>query len=40
MLTCKRPGTGYMPFDIEKVIGKVAKIDIDEDQTILPEMIM
>ena len=29
-----------MPFDIEKVIGKVAKIDIDEDQTILPEMIM
>ena len=40
MLTCKRPGTGFYPYDIEKVIGKIAQVEIDEDQTIMPEMIM
>ncbi len=40
MLTCKRPGTGYYPHEIDKVVGKIAKIDIEDDQTITPEMIM
>ena len=40
MLTCKRPGTGYYPHEIDKVVGKTAMIDIEDDQTITPEMIM
>ena len=40
MLTCKRPGTGYYPHEIDKVGGKTAMIDIEDDQTITPEMIM
>ena len=34
MLTYKRPGTGISPSEIEKVIGKKAKIDIAEDELI------
>lgn len=34
MLTYKRPGIGIAPSDINKIIGKVSKIDI-EDDTIL-----
>lgn len=40
MLTCKRPGTGFAPYDTEKVVGRFSQKDIDKDQTILPEMIM
>ncbi|NLB62256.1 MAG: acetylneuraminic acid synthetase [Clostridiales bacterium] len=38
MLTFKRPGTGISPAELEKVIGKVALVDIDEDTIITPEM--
>lgn len=38
MLTAKRPGTGISPQDIDKVIGKKAAIDIDEDVTLQYEM--
>lgn len=31
MLTFKRPGTGISPSEIDKVIGKIAKVDISED---------
>ena len=34
MLTFKRPGTGIAPYEIEKLIGKVAKRDIPEDTTL------
>ena len=39
MLTFKRPGTGISPSEIEKVIGKVATVDIYEDTTITNAMI-
>ena len=34
MLTYKRPGTGISPAEVDKIVGKKAKIDI-EDDTIL-----
>ena len=34
MLTYKRPGTGISPTEIDKIIGKKALVDI-EDDTIL-----
>lgn len=39
MLTAKRPGTGVYPEYQDFVIGSTAKIDIEEDTTILKEMI-
>jgi N-acetylneuraminate synthase len=39
MITFKRPGTGISPSEIDKVVGKVAKIDIDEDTILHYEMI-
>jgi hypothetical protein len=32
MLTCKRPGTGISPTEMDNVIGKKSKIDIAEDE--------
>lgn len=37
MLTIKRPGTGIKPKDINKIIGKKAVVDIDEDTLIKEE---
>ncbi|MDL2247030.1 N-acetylneuraminate synthase family protein [Methanobrevibacter sp. OttesenSCG-928-K11] len=37
-LTYKRPGTGISPTDLDKVINKVAKIDIKEDDLLSYEM--
>lgn len=39
MLMFKRPGTGVAPFDIERVVGRVAVVEIPEDTPILPEML-
>jgi len=37
MLAFKKPGIGIPPNNIDKIIGKVAKINIDEDLIIKPE---
>ena len=34
MLTFKRPGTGIHPEDLEKLVGRRAKIDISEDMVL------
>ena len=39
MLTVKRPGFGIRPKDMELVIGRRAKVDIDEDDVITWELI-
>lgn len=39
MLTAKRPGIGIYPEYLDFVIGSTAKVDINEDTTILKEMI-
>ncbi|EMO28585.1 MULTISPECIES: N-acetylneuraminate synthase family protein [Leptospira] len=39
MLVYKGPGTGFASYDLPKIIGQVAKVDIPEDILILPEMI-
>lgn len=39
MLTYKRPGTGISPFEIEKVVGKKALVDIEDDTIIELNMI-
>ncbi len=38
-LTWKRPASGISPREIKEVIGKVAKVDIGEDELLLWEMI-
>ncbi len=40
MLTAKRPGTGIYPNNISMVVGNIAKNDIKEDETIMPEMLI
>jgi len=39
MVTCKRPGTGIYPKDLDKIIEKKAKIDIKSDTTITWDMV-
>jgi sialic acid synthase SpsE len=39
MLTVKRPGFGIRPKDLELVIGRRAKVDIDEDDVVTWELI-
>jgi len=39
MLTLKRPGFGIKPKNIEMVIGRIAKVDIEEDDAVRWEMI-
>lgn len=39
MIGFKGPGIGMATYDLEKVIGKKAKYDIDEDTLILPNML-
>lgn len=39
MLTFKRPGTGISPAEVENVIGKRVKEDIQEDTTLTSEML-
>ena len=39
MISIRRPGTGIPPFELETVIGKKAKLDIDKDSLISHEMI-
>lgn len=39
MLACKRPGNGIQPYEINKVIGRKAKIKIDPDILIEWEML-
>jgi sialic acid synthase SpsE len=39
MVTFKRPGTGIPPYELEKLIGKKAKIDIPEDTTLVWDMV-
>ena len=38
MLTCKRPGTGIYPREMESIVGLKAKQDIPEDTTLTWEM--
>ncbi|MCD6579349.1 N-acetylneuraminate synthase family protein [bacterium] len=37
MITFKRPGTGIPPYELDKLFGRKAKIDIKEDTTLLWE---
>lgn len=39
MLTFKRPGTGISPAEIERVIGRKAMVDIQEDEILTQDMI-
>jgi N-acetylneuraminate synthase len=39
MITTKRPGTGITPFDLDKVLGKSAIVDISSDDVIKWEML-
>jgi sialic acid synthase SpsE len=39
MLTYKRPGTGVSPRFFDRVVGRVAVVDIPEDTTITWEMV-
>jgi N-acetylneuraminate synthase len=39
MLTYKRPGTGISPANLELVVGRCARVDIPEDQTLTWEMV-
>lgn len=39
MLTCKSPGYGLKPYLLNKVIGKMAKVDIPEDTVIINDFI-
>jgi N-acetylneuraminate synthase len=38
MLTFKRPGTGISPTEIDTLIGKTAKVDIQEDTILQYDM--
>ena len=38
-IVIKRPGLGIHPSQLSQLIGKIAKIDIDEDEPITWEMI-
>ena len=38
-LVFKRPGTGISPLSINKVLGKISKIDIKPDKVIKPSML-
>ena len=38
MLASKRPGTGISPVEIDKIIGRTAACDIDEDVTLVYDM--
>jgi N-acetylneuraminate synthase len=38
MLTFKRPGTGFSPSEINYIIGKTTKNDIEEDSILSPDM--
>ena len=38
MLACKRPGTGISPGELDRVLGKSAKIDLSAEQVITWEM--
>ena len=31
MLTYKKPGTGISPSDVDKIVGKIAAVDIAND---------
>lgn len=39
MLTCKSPGYGLKPHMLDKLIGKIAKVDISEDTVIVNDFI-
>lgn len=39
MLTCKRPGWGIKPKHIELLVGREARVDIDEDEVLTWEMV-
>jgi len=39
MLTTKRPGYGIKPKDIERLVGRVARVDIEEDDILTWEMV-
>ena len=39
MLTVKRPGFGIAPKDIERVVGRVARVDIEFDDIVTWEMV-
>jgi sialic acid synthase SpsE len=38
MLTFKRPGKGISPSEINNIIGKITKVDIEEDSILKPDM--
>ena len=39
MLTVKRPGYGVKPKFIDVLVGRVARVDIDEDDIVMWEMV-
>jgi N-acetylneuraminate synthase len=38
MLTCKRPGTGISPNEMDRVLGKSPKVAISAEQVLTWEM--
>lgn len=39
MLTVKRPGWGVKPRDLDRLVGRAARVDIDEDDVVTWEMV-
>jgi sialic acid synthase SpsE len=39
MLTTKRPGYGVKPKDIDLLVGRIARVDIEADDVITWEMV-
>jgi sialic acid synthase SpsE len=39
MLTFKGPGTGFATYELDRILGKKALVDIDKDVLLMPEMI-
>lgn len=40
MLTAKRPGTGIPPYEVSKILGRRALLNISKDTLIAPEMLL
>ena len=39
MITVKRPGFGIKPKDLDLVLGRALKVDVEEDEVITWEMV-
>ena len=39
MLTRKRPGFGIAPRDLDKVVGRTLRVDVEDDEVLTWEML-